>query len=332
MTASCYSLSELARHVNGKAVGDAELRITGTSSINKPLPQTAVFSIKPGYQRRLAKVKDIAVVVKEEDYAGDALPAVICEDPYLAFARISQLFKKRPAAGGVHPTAVIDERAVIGNASIGPYCTIESGCVVEDGACLGPNCTILQGAKIGRGGLLVANVTLCAGTVLGERAIIHPGAVIGADGFGFAETPDKRWVKMEQGGRVRIGNNVEIGANATIDCATFDETVIEDGVKIDNQVQIAHNVFIGADTAIAGCTCIAGSTRIGRRCRIGGQVAINGHIEICDDAVIMGRSGVNKSVKYSGVYSGFPLLDHKTWLKNMSVYKKLHQLFKGGKP
>ncbi len=339
MSGKGYTLGDLAERIGAQAIGDKNLKITGTGSLGRAAANTITFSVKPGYRHLLRDNKDIAVIVKEKDYSDCGAAALICDDPYLAFARVSQLFKRTPATYAAHPTATVAATAQVGKANIGAYCVIEDHCIIGDGAEIDHHCVVMANSKVGRDSHLFAHVTLYHGTEVGERSIIHSGAVIGADGFGVAEAPDKSWVKIEQSGSVRIGNDVEIGAGTTIDCATFDETVIEDGVKIDNQVQIAHNVTIGAHTAIAGCTCIAGSAKIGRYCRIGGQSGINGHIAICDNVVIMGGSWVPQSIGQPGAYGGVPLQERKLALKNLAIYKKLYKLFgeksesiqKGGK-
>jgi UDP-3-O-[3-hydroxymyristoyl] glucosamine N-acyltransferase len=179
---------------------------------------------------------------------------------------------------------------------------------------------------IGADTRLSANVTLCNSVVVGERCLLHPGVVIGADGFGLAPS-DGEWLKVPQVGGVRIGNDVEIGASTTIDRGAIDDTVIEDGVKLDNQIQIGHNVRIGAHTAIAGCTGISGSTTIGARCMLGGMVGVAGHLTICDDVFVTGRSFVNSSIRKPGYYSGgLPFDETRRFRKNAARFHRLDEL------
>jgi UDP-3-O-[3-hydroxymyristoyl] glucosamine N-acyltransferase len=179
---------------------------------------------------------------------------------------------------------------------------------------------------IGEGSRLVAHVTVCRGTHIGKRVLIHPGAVIGSDGFGLANEGGV-WIKMPQLGGVRIGDDVEIGANTTIDRGTIEDTVIEDGVKLDNQIQLGHNVHVGEHTAIAGCVGVAGSTHIGKRCLIGGGVGIGGHLEIADDVNITGMSMVTKSLKEPGIYSsGVPVEANRVWRRNMVRLRQIDDL------
>jgi len=184
------------------------------------------------------------------------------------------------------------------------------------------------GAVIGAGSRLVANVTICAGVRLGARVLVHPGAVIGADGFGLAREPEG-WIKVPQVGSVSIGDDVEIGANTTIDRGAIEDTVIEEGVKLDNQIQVAHNVRIGAHTVVAGCAGISGSTSIGRNCMIAGAVGIAGHLEIVDGVVITGLTMVSRSIHKPGVYSGaLPLDEARRWRRNAARFRQLDALAK----
>lgn len=194
------------------------------------------------------------------------------------------------------------------------------------GVQIGPGCVIGEGVTIGEDSRLVANVTVCSGTRIGRRALIHPGAVIGSDGFRLANDHGV-WVKIPQIGGVRIGDDVEIGANTTIDRGALEDTVIEDGVKLDNLIQIGHNVQIGAHSAIAGCAGISGSAKIGRRCMIAGAVGIAGHLEIADDVYVTAMSRVSKSLTEPGVYSsGTPIQPNHLWHRNSVRFKQLDDM------
>jgi UDP-3-O-[3-hydroxymyristoyl] glucosamine N-acyltransferase len=185
---------------------------------------------------------------------------------------------------------------------------------------------LCAGASVGERSELVANVTLGCAVRIGERCVIHPGAVIGSDGFGFAREPDG-WLKVPQLGGVRIGDDVEVGACTTIDRGAIEDTVIEDGVKLDNNVQIAHNVRIGAHTIIAACVGISGSTVIGKRCMIAGAVGFVGHLQIADDVVITGQTMVNRSISKPGVYSSaLPMDEAQRWRKNSARFRQLDKL------
>jgi len=222
---------------------------------------------------------------------------------------------------------VVDPAAEVAtDASIGAFAVVEAGASLGSGVTIGAHAFVGRDCRLGAGTRLAPRATLMFETTLGERCFVQSGAVIGADGFGFAPAGG-RWEKIEQLGRVRIGDDVEIGANSCIDRGAAGDTVIADGVKIDNLVQIGHNVRIGAHTAIAGCVGIAGSATIGAHCMIGGGVGINGHVSIADRVVITGATQVTRSIAKAGVYSGlFPFDDNASWEKNAATLRNLHAL------
>ena len=207
--------------------------------------------------------------------------------------------------------------------------TAATGAVVGEGVCVGPNCVIGEQAVVGAETRLVAQVTLCHRVHIGRRVLVHPGAVIGSDGFGLALGPDGRWVKVPQLGGVWVGDDVEIGANTTIDRGALEDTVIEEGVKLDNQIQIAHNVRVGAHSALAGCVGIAGSARIGRHCMLGGGVGVAGHLEIADRVQVTGMSLVARSIAEPGAYSsGLAVEPNRLWNKISARLRRLDELFR----
>ncbi len=325
-----YTLLELAEYSGARLSGAPDSEIRGIGSIAGACPGELTFLGDSRHRHLLAETRATAIVLKEEDSAVCRLPALICDDPHLAFADISRLFRRGDAPGrGIHPSAVVAGDVVLGDeVTIGACSVIAAGCRIGKGTIIGPNCTVMENCRIGDACLLTTQVTLQSGVRLGHRVAIHPGAVVGADGFGYASR-DGGWVKIEQVGGVRIGDDVEIGANTTIDRGALDDTVIGNGVKIDNQVQIAHNVRIGDDTAIAGCVGIAGSTVIGRRCRIGGLSGIQGHIEICDDVVVSAMTSVIKSISKAGRYTScMPQQTHREWRHNALHYRRLDRLAK----
>ena len=235
-----------------------------------------------------------------------------------------------PHAPGIAESAVIAPDAVIGpGAFIGPNCVIGSGAVIGAQVYIGPGCVIAERVSLGGASRLVANVTLCEGVKIGERAILHPGVVIGSDGFGMAREGG-HWLRIPQLGTTTVGNDVEIGANSTADRGTLEDTVIADGVKIDNQVHIGHNARIGAHTVIAGGTVVGGSARIGSRCVFGGAVAVNGHIEIADDVTVSGVAAVIHSIRQAGTYcGGTGILEKRAWSRNTVRLTHLDELMKG---
>jgi len=319
------TLGQLAEHVGGHVYGDAECMISGVATLHNAKSGDISFLANPRYARYLGATVASAVILSEEYRAACPTNALVVADPYLSYARIAaRLSPPAPPRQGRHPSAAIDPASSIDpSAWIGPHSVIEEGAEIAAGVVVGPGCVVGRNSRIGAGSRLVANVTVCHGSRIGQRTVIHPGVVIGSDGFGLANDGGT-WVKVPQLGAVSIGDDVEIGANTTVDRGALDDTVIEDGVKLDNQIQVAHNVYIGAHSAIAGCTGIAGSARIGARCTIGGGVGIVGHTEIVDDVHITGMSFVAHSIRKPGVYSsGTPLEPNRDWRRN---YARFHHL------
>ncbi|HEY0817330.1 MAG TPA: UDP-3-O-(3-hydroxymyristoyl)glucosamine N-acyltransferase [Rhizobacter sp.] len=326
------TLGEIAAHLGGELIGDPGLRITRIGPLDTATPSTISFLSNPKFQSQLGGSQAGCVIVapamREAALARGA--ALVVPEPYVAFARLTQWWaaKSRPAlVPGIHATAVIEPGAVVAtSASIGPFTVVESGAVVGDDVLIGAHGFIGRGSTVGQGGRLAPRVTVLHGCHIGERAIVHSGVVIGADGFGFAASAEGA-VKIEQLGGVRIGRDVEIGANTCIDRGALDDTVIGDGVKLDNLIQIGHNCRIGNHTAVQGCAGIAGSTIIGSRCIIGGAAMLMGHLSIADGVVITPGSAVTRSIRQPGTYSGtFPIDDNATWEKNAATLRHLHTL------
>ncbi|HSN71642.1 MAG TPA: UDP-3-O-(3-hydroxymyristoyl)glucosamine N-acyltransferase [Steroidobacteraceae bacterium] len=324
------TLGELAVRFGCELRGDPDVRVTGVGTLEHARPDELAFLANPRYRRYLESTRAAAVVLAPEVASLCPVSALLARDPYATYARIAQtLYPVPEAPGGVHPSAVVASGARIDPlASVGALAVIEDGVVVGPRAFVGPGCILQSGAQVGAHTRLVARVTLCHDVVLGERCTLHPGVVIGADGFGFA--PDRgTWTKVPQIGTVRIGDDVEIGANTTIDRGAIEDTVIEEGVKLDNQIQIGHNVSIGAHTAIAACVGISGSAKIGRRCMIAGAVGIAGHLSICDDVVITGLSMVSSSINKPGVYSsGLPVQEAAVFRRNVARFRNLDRLLR----
>ena len=326
------TLGEIAAHLGGELIGDPGLPITRIGPLEGATPSTISFLSNPKYQPQLASSQAGCVIVAPamRDAAVARGAALVTPDPYLCFARLTQWWaqKIRPAAAvGVHPSAVVDPSAVIASsASIGPLVVIEAGAIVGEGVVVGAYSFVGRGASVGRATRFAPRVTLGTGCHIGERCIVHSGVVIGADGFGFAPSPQGA-VKIEQLGGVRIGNDVEIGANTCIDRGALDDTVLEDGVKLDNLIQIGHNVRVGAHTAMAGCVGVAGSATIGSRCFLGGGAIVLGHLTLADGVNISAASVVTRSILQPGTYSGvFPIDDNAAWEKNAATLRNLHAL------
>ncbi len=321
-------IAELVAQLGGEAVGDADVVVHRVATLDQAGEGDLSFLANPKYLNRLKASRAAAVIVGSA--ARDLLtdrPRIVADDPYLYFARVARLFNPPPAiVPGVHPGAAV-AAAVPADCAVSAGASIEEGAEIGAGAFVGPGCIIGHGARIGAGTRLLANVTVYPGCVIGRDCIVHAGAVIGSDGFGFARHKDGSWLKIPQVGRVVIGDDVEIGANTTIDRGALDDTVIGNGVKLDNQIQIGHNVRIGEHTAIAGCVGIAGSTQIGARCMIGGQAGIIGHLVIADDVVISAGTLVTKSINRRGVYTAnLPVQGHADWVKNFAHLRHLDAL------
>jgi len=326
--APAYRIEELAERFGLKRRGDGDAVIRGVATLPGARGDRLAFLANPRYLRALRGTRAGVVVLREEHAAQCPVPALIADDPYLAYAKMAALFDDIPASQpGAHASAVIEAGArVSASASIGAFCHVASDVVIEDGVVLGPHCIVGPGCAVGAQSRLVARVTLVTRVTLGKRVLIHPGAVLGADGFGIANEQG-HWVKVPQLGGVRVGDDCEIGANTTIDRGALEDTVLEEDVRLDNQIQIAHNVFIGAHTAIAGCAAVAGSARIGRHCLIGGAAGVLGHLEIADRVTITAMSLVTHSIREPGEYSsGTPLQENRAWRKNAARFKHLDEL------
>ncbi|HEX4152842.1 MAG TPA: UDP-3-O-(3-hydroxymyristoyl)glucosamine N-acyltransferase [Steroidobacteraceae bacterium] len=319
-----FSLAELAVRFGLELEGDPDLRVSHVATLSQATPESVSFLANSRYRRSLATTRAGAVVLSAEDAGSCPVAALIGPNPYLSYARIATLMYPEPrVVPGVHPTAVIAAGArVAASAAVGPLAVIEEGAEIGERAMVGPGCVVQRDARLGADSQLVASVNLYPGVVLGCRVLVHAGAVIGADGFGFA--PDHgTWFKVPQVGSVRIGDDVEIGANTTVDRGAIGDTVVEDGAKLDNQIQVGHNVTIGAHTAIAACTGISGSTTIGRRCMIGGMVGFAGHLTIADDVVITGCSLVSASIREAGSYSsGMPTVPTRAWRRMVAHFRR----------
>jgi UDP-3-O-[3-hydroxymyristoyl] glucosamine N-acyltransferase len=325
-------VASLAGKFDARLVGSPDVLIEGLAPLESAGTDELTFLSHPKYQGKLGQSAAACVVVGPGAAEAAVLrgACIIVDDPYLYFARITQLWKLRHQqlhTIGVHPSASIDPLAKLApDVTVGAFACVGSHSVLGPGVRVGAHGVIGNDVRVGAGTHLSARVTVADGCSLGERCIVHPGAVIGADGFGFA--PDEgRWEKIEQLGAVRIGNDVEIGANTCIDRGALQDTVIEDGVKLDNLVQIGHNVRIGRHTAMAGCVGVAGSATIGAHCTVGGGAVVLGHLSLADHVHVSAASVVTRSIHKPGHYTGlFPIDDNAQWEKNAATLKQLHAL------
>jgi len=324
------TLNELARITGGNVHGDGDSELEGVETLQDATLGKISFYANSRYRRYLSTTNATAVILRQDDLAACPTNALVSDNPYLAYVRVAAYLHPSPTfEPGVAPTAAVDASADVDlSAFVGPNATVEAGAIVGSGVYIGPNSVVAAGVVIGAQSRLIANVTLCHGTRVGERCVLHPGVVIGSDGFGLAN--DKgAWIKVPQLGNVILGNDVDVGANTTIDRGAIRDTVIADGVKLDNLIQVAHNVEIGADTAIAACTGISGSTKIGSRCTLAGAVGVVGHVEIADNVHVSGMSMVSRNLREPGVYTGsIPAMPHDQWKKNFARLKQLDDMMR----
>jgi len=329
-----FRLGELAERFALTLIGRPDPIITGVNSLLAATPGEIAFLANPRYRKQLADTAAGAVVIGHQQTRPETGCYLLSDQPYVDFARIASLFEQRPlAVVGIHPSAVIDASAEIAaSASIGPLCNIGPRVRIAAGVAIGPGCSIGPDCTIDAHCRLLARVTLVERCRLGQRVLIHPGAVLGAEGFGLA-MDHGQWRKVPQLGGVCIGDDCEIGANTCIDRGALGDTTLEADVHLDNLIQVGHNVQIGAHTAIAGCTAIAGSARIGRHCLIGGGAGIIGHIEIADGVVVGAMSLVTHSLREAGEYcSGTPIQPKREWAKNAARFRQLDRIARQLKP
>jgi UDP-3-O-[3-hydroxymyristoyl] glucosamine N-acyltransferase len=322
------SLADLATQFGCELIGDPSVTVSRVATLSGADDQCVSFLSNPAYREQLGSTRAAAVILSAGDAPACPVASLVDPNPYLLYARVAAvLHPPASPSAGIHSSAVVAGTARISpDAHLAANVVVGENSVVSDGVVIGPNSIIGDNCSVGVGTRLIANVTLVDDVVIGARCIVHPGAVIGCDGFGNAMS-NTGWVKVPQVGGVRIGNDVEIGANTTIDRGAIEHTVIENGVRLDNLVQIAHNVCVGEHSALAAMTGISDSTVIGKRCMFGGQTGTVGHLTICDDVIVTGKSMVTKSISAPGTYSGgFAAEEAGTWKKRLARFKRLDRL------
>lgn len=328
MSMPVYSLGQLAERLGATLRGAEDQPISGLATLQEAGPEQLSFLANAQYRKFLSGCQAGAVLLTAADAEGYAGNALVVANPYLAYAELSHLFDRKPrAVSGVHPSAVVAADAQVdASASIGAYAVIESGAQIAAGVTVGAHCVIGARSVIGEGGWLAPRVTLYHDVRIGKRVVIQSGAVIGGEGFGFANEKGV-WQKIAQIGGVTIGDDVEIGANTTVDRGALSDTLIGNGVKLDNQIMIAHNVQIGDNTAMAGCAGISGSTKIGKNCMIAGGVGMVGHIEVCDNVFVTGMTMVTRSITEPGSYSsGTAMQPAAEWRKSAARIRQLDDM------
>ena len=333
MAGVTYTLGDLAQRIDARVEGDAGALVTGLGSLEHAEPGDLTHLSSRAYRRFLPHTKATAVILKAEDLAQCPTHALVARNPYLGFAQLSHLFSDDASSPpGVHASAQVDSSSHIGSGvSVGPNAVVGARCRIGDRVVVGANCVVGDACVLDDDVRLMASVTLYRRVRIGARSVVHSGAVIGADGFGFAADERGRHLEIAQIGGVVLGEDVSVGAASTIDRGAIDDTVIGNGVKIDNQVQIGHNCDVGDHTVICGCVGIVGSTRIGRHCVLAGGVGVGGDgpIQIADRVVVSGMTHVSRSITKPGVYSGGVLHSATLkWKRNALRFAELDDLAK----
>ena len=303
-----YTLAEIAEFTGSQIVGNSLAVVNNIATLENANKDSISFLANKKYRKHIKTTSANAVIVSTSFEIDNRLNYLLSEDPYIAYAKLTTLFKEsifeldNPI---IHPSAVISNESKIGqDVSIGANVVIGPNCIIGNNVIIKSNCSIVQDVEIG------------------NYTVIHNGTVLGSDGFGYAPSKDG-YVKIEQLGKLVIGKNVEIGASCTIDRGALDNTEIHDGVKLDNQIQIAHNVVLGANSAIAASCAIAGSTVIGKNFQMGGLSGVLGHLSICDDVIVGAHTLITKSINESGNYIGImPAQKQKDWAKSSVFIKK----------
>jgi UDP-3-O-[3-hydroxymyristoyl] glucosamine N-acyltransferase len=327
-----FTAAMIAGLLNGTVEGDPETKLNTIARIEEGHAGSLSFLSNPKYEPYLYTTGSSAVLVKKDFMPSKEVSAVLIrvDDPYQALARLLTIYDEqtRPVRKGIHPTAVIEESAIIGNGVyIGAHVYVAEKAVIGDGCSLYPNVYIGDGVTTGRNCTFHPGVKVYRNCIIGNDCIFHGGSVIGSDGFGFAPVNDANYMKIPQVGNVVIEDNVEIGSNTCIDRATVGSTIIRKGVKLDNLIQVGHNGEIGENTLIAAQTGLAGSTKIGKNCMFGGQVGFAGHLSIADGCKIGAQSGIMSTVsEENAVLLGYPATDSKQFLKSVVYIRKLPEL------
>lgn len=325
-----YSLSQIAKAVNGEVRGDNQLQIKGAATLEEAENGDISFLSNLKYLSKLEKSSASAILIDQKLYNSSfSQSCVVVDNVYESLASILEMFSTRSNhISGDQSHSFIAESSQIGEeVHLGPFSIVEDNTIIGDRSKIFGQVYLGHNVTIGKNCIIYPGVKICDSCLVGDNVIIHANAVVGSDGFGFAPKPDGTFQKIPQIGNVIIENDVEIGANVVIDRASMGSTIIRTGTKLDNLIQVAHNVDIGRHNVIAAQAGIAGSTKIGNHCQIGGQVGIVGHIEIGDQTMIQAQSGMTKSVKEQGTkWYGSPAIEYNNYLKSFALYKNLPDL------
>ncbi len=330
-----FTAEAIAEFLKGEVVGDPKIEVNNIAKIEEATPGTLAFLANPKYNHYLYET-NASIVLINKDFKLDKevnSTLVKVENAYESFASLLELYQQSrfvETEVGISDKAVIEKSAELGeNLFLGHFSIIGNNCKIGDNVKIHANVTIGDNVTIGNDVTIRSGVNIYYDSVVGNNCYIHSGAVIGAEGFGFAPQENGEYKKIPQVGNVVLEDHVEIGANACIDRATMGSTILKAGVKIDNLVQIAHNVEVGSNTVIAAQTGVSGSTKIGKSCMFGGQVGLIGHLKIADGTIFAAQAGVSRNVKKSGeVYQGTPAIDLRNFQKSSIYFKKLPELVK----
>jgi len=323
-------LGEIAKSLDCELQGDGSVEIYRVAAIEEAGPGDLTFISNPKYVAKLKSTKASAIIVSKEFPPLD-MGTLRTENAYLAFARSIELFYTAPRPKTeIHPTAIISPSARIGkNPSIGPYVFVDDEVVIGDNVVLHPHVVIYRGVRIGNDFVAHAHACVREYCEIGNHVILQNGAVIGADGFGFAKGDGNAYFKITQSGRVVLEDHVEVQSNSTIDRAAIGETRIRRGAKIDNLVQVGHGSRVGENTLLCAQVGLAGSTEVGNNVILTGQVGVAGHCKIGDNVIATAQTGIPSDVEPDRIVSGYPAIDHKLWLKCSVIFSKLPQINKG---
>lgn len=325
-----FSAKQIAEYIHGEIIGDENVTVHTFAKIEEGIPGAISFLSNPKYTHYIYSTQSSIVLVNKDFEPEQPVNATLIkvDNAYESLAQLLTLYEQsKPKKTGIDPLASIAPTAKIGdNVYIGPFACIEEGAEIGDNACIHPHVTVGCHAKVGNNTILYPHVTIYQDCRIGNNCILHAGCVIGADGFGFAPSP-QGYDKIPQIGIVVIEDNVEVGANTCIDRATMGATVIRQGVKLDNLIQIAHNVEVGSHTVMASQGGVAGSAKIGEWCVFAGQVGVAGHIKVGDHVTIGAQSGIPGNTKSGSTLMGYPAIDPKLFARSSVIFKKLPDMY-----
>ncbi len=326
-----FSAKQIAEFIHGVIVGDENATVHTFAKIEEGVPGAISFLSNPKYTHYIYETKSTIVLVNKDFEPERPVSATLIkvDNAYESVAKLLTLYEmSKPKKTGIHPLAFIDPTAKIGkDVYIDAFAYVGANAVIGDGVALHPHATVCENAVIGENSILYPNVTVYHDCRVGKRCILHAGSVVGADGFGFAPSPEG-YEKIPQIGIAMLEDDVEIGANTCVDRATMGATIVHKGVKLDNLIQIAHNVEVGSHTVMASQVGIAGSTKVGEWCMFGGQVGLAGHIRVGNHVNIGAQSGIPGTVKGDNLtIMGSPAIDAKQFFKSSVIYKKLPDMY-----